>query len=182
MANMKIEPTHRCFSLSRTGKQIQLWNTDSNRNGTTLGSLYYNHWQEITGKPDSSSWLERLRKYVSYGKREHWSTPFDTLVNLDLKHIAHLKKKGKIGDVFMFVDDPEEKRAVALFLAGKGIDKGSLETLFYPGVLQLDQNEEPEPARERDFDLNQRPRLELDLNQTPPAEQVEPDDGGGGGD
>lgn len=67
----------------------------------------------------------------------------------------------------MFVNDPEEKRAVAKFLARKGIDKETLKTLFSPDVLPLDLNEEPEPARE------------LDLNKSPPRELDEAGDGGG---
>lgn len=93
---------------------------------------------------------------------------------------------------------PEERREIAQFMARKGVDRDLLLTFFDRADLQLDThvNEEPQPepilTRENidppnkkprlDLDLNKSPRLELDLNQTPPAEQVEPDDGGGGGD
>jgi hypothetical protein len=169
-------------------------------NEVSLASIA-NRWKEITGQPDSCYWLDELRIHVT-NKKNNWTTPFTLLKNYPIKHIAHMKKNDKIKDVFMFVNSPEEKRAIAKFLAREGIDSDTLETLF-PDVLEnlpLDQNEEPQPepilTRENidppnkkprlDLDLNkkparEKPARELDLNQTPPAEQVEPDDGGGGG-
>jgi len=152
-------------------RKIELWDD----NVVSLGSIY-NHWQEITGKPDSSSWLEKLRNYAV---RKEWTTAFSVMKNLPIEDIARLKERNKIEDVFMFVNDPGEKRAVAKFLAHKGVDKDTLKTLFSPDVLAnppLDQNEEPEPAR--DWDLNKSPRLELDLNKSPPRELDEAGDDG----
>lgn len=144
-------------------------------NVLSLGSIS-NRWEEITGQPDSSSWLDKLRNYAVQNK---WTTPSSGIQNLPLKYIAQLQKDRKIKDVFMFVNDPQEKRAVAKFLAREGIDKDTLQTLFSPDVLAnlpLDQNEEPEPAR--DWDLNKSPRLELDLNKSPPRELDEAGDDG----
>jgi len=144
-------------------------------NVLSLGSIS-NRWEEITGQPDSSSWLDKLRNYAV---RNKWTTSSSDIQNFPLEHIARLQKDGKIKDVFMFVNDPEEKRAVAKFLAREGIDKDTLQTLFSQDVLAnppLDQNEEPEPAR--DWDLNKSPRLELDLNKSPPRELDEAGDDG----
>jgi hypothetical protein len=65
-------------------------------------------------------------------------------------------------------------------LAREGIDKDTLKTFFDKDLLAnplLNPNEEPETAG----NLKKKPARELDLNQTPPAEEVEPDAGGGGG-
>lgn len=165
--------------MKKNTKQLTLWNTPDNKDTKTLGSLF-NRWEEITGKPDNGKWLWNLKNHITYNKKDYWSTPFNILVNWDFNHIAKLKRDGKIGDVFMYVKDHEDKKAVALFLRRKGFEKDTLETLFSPEVLlPLDQNEEPEPARERDFDLNKRPRLEQDLNQNPPQEVDEAGDDGG---
>jgi hypothetical protein len=147
-------------------------------------SLAYiaNRWKEITGQPDSCYWLDELRIHVT-NKKNNWTTPFTILKNYPIKHIAHMKKNDKIEDVFMFVNSPEEKRAIAKFLAREGIDSDTLETLF-PDVLEnlpLDQNEQAEPARERgDRDRDQPPRpLVPDLNEIPPQEQDQAGDDGG---
>ena len=152
-------------------KKLKLWFDDPN--AVCLGSIY-NDWQTITGNAaEPRSWLNKLRN-----RAKKWSTPFKVLTNLSIKDIARLQKRNKIGDVFMGLND-QEKRAVAKFLARKGTDNDTLETLFSPDILAnppLDQNEEPEPARERDFDLNQRL---FDLNQNPPPELDEAGDDGG---
>jgi hypothetical protein len=140
-----------------------------------LSLLAISHrWQEITGKPDSSSWLSKLGRRAA---RNNWTTPFRQVKNLPLKDVAQLKKHGKIQieDIFMFVTKKEEKRAVAQFLTREGIPEDTLSTLFSPEVL-ANLNEEPEPAR--DLDLNQRPPPELDLNQSPPPELDEAGDDG----
>lgn len=141
-----------------------------------------NNWEDITGKPDSSNWLSKLSRRA---RAANWTTPFRLVRSMRLEDVAQLKKGGKfktITDVFMDVNDQEEKKALAKFLVDKKIDRETLETLFSPDVLPLDQNEEPapepapEPARERDFDLNQMP---FDLSQTPSPELDEAGDDGG---
>lgn len=116
-------------------------------------------WEEITGKPDSSHWLYELGRCAN-----NWTTPFSLVKNLSLKDVALLKKHGKIKieDVFMFINDPEEKKALAKFLVREEIDKETLETLFSPEDLPLDLNEEPEPVPARDFSLNKSPPRDLD--------------------
>lgn len=167
-----------------TRKRKLYWNVLS------LGAIS-NRWQEITGQPDSSSWLDKLGKHAV---RKKWRTPFIQIINLPLEDVACLQKSGGIEDVFMFVNNPEEKRAVAQFLARKGADQDLLQTFFSPDVLAnlpLDQNEQPEPARERGDrdgdqpprplvpDLNEIPPLVPDLNEVPPQEQDQAGDGGG---
>ena len=59
-----------------------------------LSLLAISHrWQEITGKPDSSSWLSKLGRRAA---RNNWTTPFRQVKNLPLKDVAQLKKHGKI--------------------------------------------------------------------------------------
>lgn len=135
---------------------------------------------------------------------------YSDIKSFDLLHIAGMRKKGQIENIFDSVT-PEERRDIAKFLAREKIYSDVLETFFDQNILadarvleepardahlpagpskgkepllRNDNTKEPEPARERgalDLDLNRRPRLELDLNQTPPAEENEPYAGDGGG-
>lgn len=80
-------------------------------------------WEEITGKPDSSSWLKQLKKRAM---DENWTTTLDILNHYDLRYLAKLVKEKKIDNVFMFVNDPQERRALAQFLLREKIDLDTL--------------------------------------------------------
>jgi hypothetical protein len=121
----------------------------------TFNTILLN-WKEIIGPGNRGygGWVSQLTKHVSKTTSKEWRTPYKTFRTSPLEEMAKKKELRLIGDPFIF-NTSEEKKAIAKFLARKGVALETLEILFSKDIMDnISLNKNDKPAQDpQDCDL-----------------------------